>query len=375
MGTGLKKDEFICNCSSIDDIIIFYRDGRYKITKVADKLFVGKGVLYINVYKRNDLRTIYNVIYQNGRGGVYYMKRFAATGMSRDKEYSLIPGDPVPAGARIVWFSANPNGEAEVVKVTLKPKLRLKNLSFDVDFAKLAIKGRGAMGNLVTKNEVSRFSLKERGASTLGGRKVWFDADVLRLNYDGRGTYLGEFGGTDRILVVYDNGEFQTTGFDLTNHYDEGIMRIEKYNPKTVWTAVLDDARQGFPYIKRFSFEDSARRQRYVGDDARSSLILLTDQAAPKLVLHFADENRVAQELDVADYIGVKSFSARGKRLTTFELASVELLPAPEPEVPEEAAEADEPGSTVADIDTADEAAAETPHAETPSLFDDEEDM
>ena len=375
VGTGLKKDEFICNCSSIDDIIIFYRDGRYKITKVADKLFVGKGVLYINVYKRNDLRTIYNVIYQNGRGGVYYMKRFAATGMSRDKEYSLIPGDPVPAGARIVWFSANPNGEAEVVKVTLKPKLRLKNLSFDVDFAKLAIKGRGAMGNLVTKNEVSRFSLKERGASTLGGRKVWFDADVLRLNYDGRGTYLGEFGGTDRILVVYDNGEFQTTGFDLTNHYDEGIMRIEKYNPKTVWAAVLDDARQGFPYIKRFSFEDSARRQRYVGDDARSSLILLTDQAAPKLVLHFADENRVDQELDVADYIGVKSFSARGKRLTTFELASVELLPAPEPEVPEEAAEADEPGSTVADIDTADEAAAETPHAETPSLFDDEEDM
>ena len=152
-------------------------------------------------------------------------------------------------------------------------------------------------------------------------------------------------------------------------------MRIEKYNPKTVWTAVLDDARQGFPYIKRFSFEDSARRQRYVGDDARSSLILLTDQAAPKLVLHFADENRVDQELDVADYIGVKSFSARGKRLTTFELASVELLPAPEPEVPEEAAEADELGSTVADIDTADEAAAETPHAETPSLFDDEEDM
>ena len=375
VGTSLKKDEFICNCSSIDDIIIFYRDGRYKITKVQDKLFVGKGVIYINVYKRNDQRTIYNVIYQNGRGGVYYMKRFAATGMSRDKEYSLIPGDPVAPGARIVWFSANPNGEAEVVKITLKPKLRLKNLTFDVDFAKLAIKGRAAQGNLVTKNEVARFSLKERGVSTLGGRKVWFDTDVLRLNYDGRGNYLGEFGGTDRILVVYDNGEFQTTGFETTNHYDDGIMRIEKFNPKTVWTAVLDDARQGYPYIKRFSFEDSARRQRFVGDDANSRLILLTDQVQPKFVLHFADENRVDQELDGAEYIGVKSFTARGKRLTTFDLASVELLPAPEPE-------AEEPEQdTIITADPVEESSAaiytddQSDVPETPSLFSDEENI
>ncbi len=372
VGTGLKKDEFICNCSSIDDIIIFYRDGRYKITKVADKIFVGKGVIHINVYKRNDRRTIYNVIYQNGRGGIYYMKRFAATGMSRDKEYNLIPGEPPAAGARIVWFTANPNGEAEVVKVALKPKLRLKNTSFDVDFAKLAIKGRGAMGNLVTKNEVSRFSLKERGASTLGGRKVWFDTDVLRLNYDGRGTYLGEFAGTDRILVVYDNGEFQTTGFDLTNHYDDGIMRIEKYCPDTVWTAVLDDARQGYPYIKRFTFEDSARRQRYVGDDARSKLILLTDQAAPVLILHFADGNRVDQELDAAAYIGVKSYGARGKRLTSYDLASVELLPAPEPEETAEPEAA--PVTDLLDDDDADTAPGSAVQAETPSLFDDEKD-
>lgn len=374
VGTGLKKDEFICNCSSIDDIIIFYRDGRYKITKVQDKLFVGKGVIYINVYKRNDQRTIYNVIYQNGRGGIYYMKRFAATGMSRDKEYSLIPGDPVAPGAKIVWFSANPNGEAEVVKVTLKPKLRLKNLTFDVDFAKLAIKGRAAQGNLVTKNEVARFSLKERGASTLGGRKVWFDTDVLRINYDGRGTYLGEFGGTDRILVVYENGEFQTTGFETTNHYDDGILRIEKYNPKTVWTAVLDDARQGYPYIKRFTFEDTARRQRFVGDDASSKLLLLTDQPAPKFVLHFADENRVDQELDGAEYIGVKSFAARGKRLTTFDLASVELLPPPEEPV-EEAAEDEDAGPETEElVETTIYAEESEDIPVTPSLFDDEED-
>ncbi len=183
IGTSLKKDEFVCNCSTIDDIIIFYRDGRYKIVRVQDKLSVGKNVLYINVFKRNDTRTIYNVIYQNGRGGIYYMKRFAATGLTRDKEYDLTQGTP---GSRITWFSANPNGEAEVVKVTLKPKLRLKNLTFDVDFGKLDIKGRAARGNLVTKNEVHRFSLKERGASTLGGREVWFDPDVMRLNYDGR---------------------------------------------------------------------------------------------------------------------------------------------------------------------------------------------
>ena len=378
VGTGLKKDEFVCNCSSIDDIIIFYRDGRYKITKVQDKLFVGKGVIYINVYKRNDKRTIYNVIYQNGRGGVYYMKRFAATGMTRDKEYSLIPGDPVAPGAKITWFSANPNGEAEIVKVTLKPKLRLKNLTFDVDFSKLAIKGRAAQGNLVTKNEVARFSLKERGASTLGGRKVWFDTDVQRLNYDGRGTYLGEFGGTDRILVVYNNGEYQTTGFETTNHYDDGILRIEKYRAKTVWTAVLDDARQGYPYIKRFTFDDSAKRQRFVGDDADSKLTLLTDQAQPMLGLHFADENRVDQELDAAEYIGVKSFTARDKRLTTFALASVELLPAPEPEEPEASEDYDEsPDEPSTDAEEPDNT---TIYAEegvdipvTPSLFEDEE--
>lgn len=340
IGTGLKKDELVCNCSSLDDIIIFYKDGRYKIVRVQDKLFIGKNVLYINVYNKKDTRTIYNVIYQNGKGGAYYMKRFNATGMARDKEYNLTPGLP---GTRISWFSANPNGEAEIVKVTLKPKLRLKNLTFDVDFAKLAIKGRAAQGNLVTKNDVHRFSLKERGASTLGGRKVWFDPDVLRLNYDGRGDYLGEFGGNDRILVILKNGEYYTTGFEVTNHYEEGILSIQKFRPKTVWTAILNDADQGYPYIKRFTFDDSARRQRFVGDNAKSLLILLSDRQAPVFELRFggADASRPEQIIDAEDYIGVKSFKARGKRLTTFELAEVVEL---DPKRPDEtdAAEAEE---------------------------------
>ncbi len=327
IGTSLKKDEFVCNCSTIDDIIIFYRDGRYKIVKVQDKLSVGKNVLYINVFKRNDTRTIYNVIYQNGRGGVYYMKRFAATGLTRDKEYDLTQGS---AGSRVAWFSANPNGEAEVVKVTLKPKQRLKNLTFDVDFGKLDIKGRAARGNLVTKNEVHRFSLKERGASTLGGREVWFDPDVMRLNYDGRGNFLGEFAGTDRILVLLPSGEFYTTNFDVTNHYEDKILLIEKFRPKQVWTAALYDAEQGYPYLKRFTFEDSAKHQRFIGDDERSHLLKLSDHDAPMFELRFGgdDSSRPPLTIDAEEFIGVKSFKARGKRLTTWNLAEIiELEP------------------------------------------------
>lgn len=335
IGTSLKKDEFVCNCSTIDDIIIFYRDGRYKIVRVQDKLSVGKNVLYINVFKRNDTRTIYNVIYQNGRGGIYYMKRFAATGLTRDKEYDLTQGTQ---GSRVVWFSANPNGEAEVVKVTLKPKQRLKNLTFDVDFGKLDIKGRAARGNLVTKNEVHRFSLKERGASTLGGREVWFDPDVMRLNYDGRGNFLGEFAGTDRILVLLPSGEFYTTNFDVTNHYEDKILLIEKFRPKQVWTAALFDAEQGYPYLKRFTFEDSGKHQRFIGDDARSRLLKLSDHDAPMFELRFGgdDASRPVVTIDAEEFIGVKSFKARGKRLTTWNLAEIVEL---EPKRPDAAAE------------------------------------
>lgn len=371
IGTGLKKDEFVCNCSSIDDIIIFYRDGRYKIVRVQDKLFVGKNVLYINVFKRNDTRTIYNVIYQNGRGGIYYMKRFAATGLTRDKEYDLTQGT---AGSRVVWFTANSNGEAEVVKVTLKPKLRLKNLTFDVDFGKMDIKNRSARGNLVTKNDVQRFSLKERGASTLGGREVWFDHDVMRLNYDGRGTFLGEFAGNDRILVLLPSGEFYTTNFDVTNHYEEKLLRIEKFRPKQVWTAALFDADQGYPYLKRFIFEDSGRHQRFIGEDARSRLLLLTDHDAPMFELHFGgdDASRPAVVVDGEEFIGVKSFKARGKRLTTWNLAEIIELEPKRPDADDTAgAPADSSdGEVSADIEPepTTETVQETP-AVTESLF------
>ena len=368
IGTGLKKDEPVCNCSSLDDIIIFYRDGRYKIVRVQEKLFVGKNIIHLGVYKRNDARTIYNVIYQNGRGGVYYMKRFAATGMTRDKEYTLTSN--LQPNSRIAWFSANPNGEAEIVKVTLKPKLRLKNVSFDIDFSKLAIKGRAAQGNLVTKNEVQRFSLKEHGQSTLGGRKVWSDFDVMRLNYDGRGEYLGEFLGSDRILIVTENGEFFTTGFEITNHYDDCILRIEKFRPKQEWTAVLNDADQGYPYIKRFTFEDSAKHQRFVGDDARSSLITLTDADGAMFELRFTDPARMPLVIDAEEFIGLKSFKARGKRLTTYDLEQViELEPKRQPAEPEEETESETDYTEFSDKE---ETQTQQPDdiQETPPIFD-----
>ncbi len=338
IGTALKKDEFVCNCSAIDDIIIFYKDGRYKVVKVQEKLFVDKNVLYVNVFKRNDARTIYNVIYQNGRGGAYYMKRFAVTGITRDKEYNLTPGTP---GTKVVWFSANPNGEAEIVKVTLKPKPRLKTLQFDVDFSQLAIKGKQSLGNLVTKNEVHRFSLKEHGVSTLGGRKVWFDPDVLRLNYDGRGNYLGEFSGGDKILVVLLSGEYYMTTYDAGNHYEDNILRIEKYVEGKVWTAVLNDADQGYPYLKRFTFEPTNRKQRFIGDNGASTLIALSDAPGARFEVKFGgdDEHRGTITIDAREFIAVKSFKAKGKRVTNYSVESItEIEPAevPEEELPEE---------------------------------------
>jgi len=332
IGTGLKDNEFICNCSDIDDIIIFYKDGKYKVTKVQDKFYAGKNIIYVNVFKRGDKRTIYNVVYLNGKGGAVYKKRFAIPGITRDKEYDVTKGLP---GSKVMWFSSNPNGEAEVLRITLKPKLRLKVLQFDLDFAELDIKGKEALGNLVTKNEIYRITLKHKGTSTLGGRKVWFDYDVLRINYDGRGEYIGEFQAEDLVLVVMKNGEYYTTSFAETNHYDEGIMFVRKYDARTIWTVALNDASLGFPYIKRFCFEPTAKRVRFAGEDEKSTVILITDTPYPRLRLTFGegDSWRDPQEIEAEEYIGVKSVKAKGKRLTTLSLAEIiELEPTRRPE-------------------------------------------
>lgn len=331
VGTGLKKDEFVCNCSDIDDIIIFYRDGKYKVIKVADKVFVGKNIIHVAVFKKNDKRTIYNVVYRDGKQGFYYIKRFNVTSMTRDREYDLTQGKP---GSRVNYFTANPNGEAEVIKVTLDPTPKLKNIFIEKDFSTILVKGRAAMGNILTKNSIHRISLKSHGHSTLGGRKVWFDPDVNRLNYDDHGRLLGEFNEGDFILVVLKSGEYYMTNFDANNHYEDNILRIEKFEPHKIWCAIVKDADQnGLPYIKRFLFEMTKKKQSFIGENPKSELMLLTDAKAPRLLLTFGgnDEFRGTLEVDVNEFALVKGYKAKGKRLTTFELAKLDEIETDEP--------------------------------------------
>ena len=340
IGTSLKKDEFITNCSDIDDIILFYKDGKYKIVKVSEKLFVGKNVIHIDVFKKNDKRTIYNAVYRDGKNGIYYIKRFAATGMTRDREYDLTQGTP---GSKIIYFTSNPNGEAEVIKVMLRPNPRLRNSIIEKDFSTIAIKGRQSMGNILTKNEVLRISLKKHGSSTLGGRQVWFDRDILRINFDSHGEYLGEFHNDDKILAIRKNGEFDIMPVDLNNHFDDDLMIIEKFDPGKVWSAALYDAsQQGYPYIKRFTLEANARRQNCLGDNKDNQLIWFSETPYPRIQVMFGGNDNFREPLviEVDEFIGVKSYKARGKRLTTYEIDEIiELEPTrlpPPPEVIEE---------------------------------------
>jgi DNA topoisomerase 4 subunit A len=347
IGTGLKKDEFVCNCSDIDDIIIFYKNGKYKIIKVADKIFVGKGIIWLQVFKKNDKRTIYNVVYKDGREGYYYMKRFNVTSMTRDREYDLTAGTP---GSKVNYFTANPNGEAEIIKVVLEPdpKKKRQNIFLERDFSKVMIKSRGAKGVILTKQSIHRIGLKSQGHSTLGGRKVWFDPDVKRINYEEHGRFLGEFFDEDRILVILDNNDFYITNFDANNHYPDNIVRIEKWQPDKVWTAVLFDAdNQGYPYIKRFTMDAMAKPQNFVGENANSRLVILTDVPFPRIKVTYGghDATRSPEEIDAEQFIGQKGFKAKGKRISTWQIGTIEELEPvrfPEPEVQDDEDEVEE---------------------------------
>lgn len=343
IGTGLKKDEYLFNCSDIDEVIIFHKDGKYKVVKVADKVFVGSDIIHIDIFRKNDHRTIYNAIYRDGKKGIYFMKRFAVTGVARDKEYDLTQGK---AGSRVMYFTANPNGEAEVIKIQLKPALHLKKLEVIKDLSELSIKSRTARGNVLTKYEVKAITLKQKGHSTLGGRKVWFDPDVLRLNYDGQGTYLGEFVEDDRILVITNNGGYYLTNFDLTAHFDQNIWRIEKFNSEKVWSLAMWNADLNYYYGKRFQLDAQAKLQNMLGENSDSKMTILTDREDAIFRITFVDDTKMAVEVNMSEFIEAKSPKAKGKRFSTLDIAKIEDI-TPEPEVIDDTDE--EPVSPVED--------------------------
>jgi topoisomerase-4 subunit A len=325
IGTGLKKDEFICDCSDIDDVIVIRKDGVYLITRVAEKVFVGNDILYAQVFLKNDERTIYNIVYQDGKEGPLLAKRCAISGLTRDKEYNLTRGKQ---GSKIVYLSANPNGEAEVINVHHKPKARLKKLMFEFDFGQMNIKGKSSMGNILTKNAVHKISLKEKGLSTLGGRKIWFDDAVFRLNVDGRGPFLGEFSADDKILVITKNGYFRITGFDLSNHFEDNILIIEKFRPGKVYSVIYWDADQKFYYVKRFIIEESEKPQCFINENPESKLISLTEVEYPRFEIHFGGKHKSRDNeiIEVAEFIGVKSYKAKGKRMTSYMVENIQEI-------------------------------------------------
>ena len=355
IGTGLKKAEFVENCSDIDDVIIFYRDGKYKVIKIQDKVFVGKNILHVQVFKKNDHRTIFNVVYRDGLKGPYYIKRFNVTSCTRDREYDVTQGT---AGSRIMYFTANPNGEAEVIKVTLDPNIKKKrqNIFKEIDFSNILIKGRGVKGNLLTRESVHRISLKSHGHSTLGGRKVWFDPDVQRINYEDHGRYLGEFGDQDRILVVLDTGAFYISSFDSNNHYEPNILRLEKWDKEKVWTAVVMDAdNQGYPYLKRFTMDATKKSQSFLGENADNRMVLLTDKPHPKILITYGgdDAGHGTEEVLAEPFVGVKGFKAKGKRLTTLTVEKIEEVETPYDEVDDALPDAADEGAAEEKVETA----------------------
>ena len=325
IGTSLKKDEFVSECSDIDDIIVFRNDGKYIITKVSNKTFVGKNILYVAVFNKNDKRTTYNVIYRDGKIGKTMVKRFSVTSITRDKEYDLTKGTE---GSKVLYFSPNPNGEAEVVKVFLKPRPKLKKLIFEFDFSEILIKGRNSQGNILTKNDVHKIQLKEKGVSTLGGRKIWFDKDILRINSDERGEFLGEFFANDKILVITKDGDFNLMSFDLSNHFPDNILIINKFNPKKLYTAIHFDGEKNFYYLKRFEISKDDKSGMFIGDDEKSKLMQFSDDKYPviKVIFGGKDSNREPEIIDCDEFIALKSYKARGKRISNYNIKKFEWL-------------------------------------------------
>ncbi len=329
VGMDLKRDEnaqYLSDCSDIDDVIVFLRSGKYVISKVSDKAFFGKDIIHVAVFKKNDERTIYNVVYRDGKNGDIYTKRFFVSGITRDKEYEVTQGHE---GSQVLWFTANPNGEAEVLKIYLKPRPKLKKLIFDFDFGGLAIKGRGSMGNILSRYAIHKIVLKEKGASTLGGQQIWFDTDVQRLNTEARGELLGEFHTGDRILVVTQQGQFYTTNFDLSNRYEQQLLLIEKFDPKSVHAATYYDAEMGACYVKRFTFEPSDNTpQLFISETTGSYLLEISPDRFPQLEVTFKGKHakREPEYIDVEAFIGVKSYRAKGKRVTTYDVKTISFI-------------------------------------------------
>ncbi len=329
IGMELKRDEnaeFVCECSDIDDIIVFLKNGKYMVSKISEKQFVGRNIIHAGVFARNDERTIYNVVYRNGKMGDVYVKRFAVTGATRDKEYDITQGKE---GSQILWFTANTNGEAEILKIFLKPRPKLKKLIFEFDFSKLAIKGKGSMGNILSKNPVHKIQLKTKGVSQFGGVPIWFDQDINRLNTDSRGLYLGEFSNGDKILAVNKKGEFYTTDFDLSNRYQGEILLVQKFDPEKIFTALYFDNESKCYYLKRFTFEASDNKvQSFISESEGSFLHGFSSDQYPQVSIVFAGKHqkRDMETIDAQEFIASKSYRAKGKRVTTFEVGHISFV-------------------------------------------------
>ena len=344
IGMSMKKDEFVCECSAIDDIIIFRNDGKMMVTRAADKTYVGKGIIHVALFKKNDTRTVYNLIYRDGAKGTTYMKRFNVKSITRDKEYDLTTGTK---GSALLYFTANPNGEAEVVSIVLRTQPRVRKLKFDIDFAELAVKGRGVRGNVVSKFPVKKVELKQKGVSTLQARKIWFDDSIRRLNDEGRGELLGEFAADDKILEISQSGHYRLLDYGLSTHFEDDMIHIEKFNPKKPVTAVYYDGSRKKHYIKRFIPEMSSKKVVFISEEDGSHLELVAMDYRPVIELTFVKERgkdqRPNEEINVEDFIAVKGLKAIGNQLSSYKIRQVDMLdPLPYEEPVEETTEEDD---------------------------------